>query len=466
MDGHEGAASAVPSTPDPRSQMTRTKPLLAGVAAAVAVATALLGGVLADDSPSGRGFADRPTAAVQADRQLLDQLLRGIAREDTRSYVRRLERRLAGGGGDADTLTLLGFAYQQRARETADPTYFGLSEQALRRAGRAGADAGLITTGLASLAVSRHRFGEALVLARDALRSDPQNATAYGALGDALANLGRYREAFKAFDRMAELSPSIASYARIAQARELLGRPGAAAEAASLALELSTEVPEHVAATHVQLGNIHFNAGRLADAHRAYSEALEELPGYLRAEAGLARVEAASGRYGPAAERLQRVVSALPFPEYAILLGDTLRAAGRPAAARRAYGLVQTIERLLEANGVRTELQTALFDLDHGRRLADALGRSRLAHRASPSIQSADVLAWALLRNGRCSEAQPYSRQALRLGTQDALAFFHRGMIERCLARRDTARASFRRALEINPYFSLLWAPVARRYVA
>jgi tetratricopeptide (TPR) repeat protein len=446
--------------------MTRTRILLATVAAAAAAATALLGGVLGDASPSASARAGRALAAVQADQQLLGQLLSEIALDDTRSYVRRLEDRLTAGAGDADTLTLLGFAYQQRARETADPTYFERSEQALRRAGRAGADAGLVTTGLASLAVSRHRFRDALGLARDALRSDPENATAYGALGDALANLGRYREAFRAYDQMAELSPSIASYARVAHARELLGRPDAAADAARLALELSTNVPEHVAATHVQLGQIHFNAGRLADARRAYAQALERLPGYPRAEAGLARVEAASGQYGRAARRLQKVVSTLPFPEYAILLGDTLRVAGRPAAARRAYALVQAVERLLDANGVRTELQTALFDLDHGRQPADALERSRLAYRTSPSIQSADVLAWALFRNGRCREAKQYSREALRLGTRDALAFFHQGMIERCLGRGDAARASFRRALSINPHFSLLWSSVAARYAA
>jgi len=36
-------------------------------------------------------------------------------------------------------------------------------------------------------------------------------------------------------------------------------------------------------------------------------------------------------------------------------------------------------------------------------------------------------------------------------------------MVERCLGRSDAARTTFRRALEINPYFSLRWAPVARR---
>jgi hypothetical protein len=40
--------------------------------------------------------------------------------------------------------------------------------------------------------------------------------------------------------------------------------------------------------------------------------------------------------------------------------------------------------------------------------------------------------------------------------------FFHRGSIERCLGHPAAARAWFRRALELNPSFSLLHAPIAR----
>jgi tetratricopeptide (TPR) repeat protein len=120
----------------------------------------------------------------------------------------------------------------------------------------------------------------------------------------------------------------------------------------------------------------------------------------------------------------------------------------------------------LNANGVKTDLEIALFQVDHGIALPHALARARLAHAERPSIDGADVLAWALARNGRCAEALPYSQAALRLGTQDALKFFHRGMIERCLGHAPAARAWFRRALTLNPRFSLLWTPVARRLAA
>jgi hypothetical protein len=36
-------------------------------------------------------------------------------------------------------------------------------------------------------------------------------------------------------------------------------------------------------------------------------------------------------------------------------------------------------------------------------------------------------------------------------------------MIERCLGRTASGDAFLRRALALNPHFSLLWAPVARQ---
>ena len=44
--------------------------------------------------------------------------------------------------------------------------------------------------------------------------------------------------------------------------------------------------------------------------------------------------------------------------------------------------------------------------------------------------------------------------------------FFHRGYAERCAGRPEVARRWFVRALDLNPHFSLLWAPVARKAVA
>jgi tetratricopeptide (TPR) repeat protein len=439
--------------------MRGRRALIAIGAAGTAAAALLLGGVLS----SSRSPDPAKAAPSAADSAAVTRLLDGLSTGDTAAYVRKLERRVAARAGDADALTFLGLAYQQRARETGDPAFYSLSAEALRRASAAGGRSALIALGRASLANTRHRFKEGLTLARLAVGLDPESGSAYGALGDSLLNLGRYKAAFAAYDRMAVLTPGIASYSRVAAARELLGRPAAAVEAIDLAAEADrSPVPEHVAWALVQLGNVRFNMGRLALAARAFRDALRRFPGYVHAEAGLARVEAAEGRYGSAVSRLRHVVRVLPIPGYVILLGDVLHASGRAAAARREYALVDAIERLFEANGVRTELQTAVFDLDHDRNVAAALGRARAAYAAAPGVYQEDALAWGLLRAGRCREARAHSAAALRLGTRDALLIFHRAMIERCLGS-PSAGSWFRWALAVNPHFSLLWAPVARR---
>ncbi len=96
---------------------------------------------------------------------------------------------------------------------------------------------------------------------------------------------------------------------------------------------------------------------------------------------------------------------------------------------------------MLAANGVKTDLETAVYFADHGIRPAESVELARLAQRERPSITGDDGLAWALERDGRCQEALGYSMNALRLGTQDASLFFHRGMIERCLGTRRRCEA-------------------------
>ena len=429
--------------------------LIGSGAAVVTALTVLLGGVFATDpaaKPPGRS-----APAVLAERAFA-----GFSPGNTEAEILRLEDEARAGGG-ARAYALLGLAYQQRARETADTRDYARSERALRAALERDRANVYALGGLGSLALSRHRFGEALAYGRRAQRPAPTTARTYGVIGDALVELGRYDEAFRAYERMAALKPGLSSYARISHARELRGdRPGAV-RAMELAIDAAGSQPEPLAWARVQLGKLHFSRGRLGAAAREYRAALAAFPGYVQALDALARVEAARGRRGRAIELEREAVERSPLPELVGYLGDLYRAQGRPRLAREQYGLAGAIERVLVATGVKTDLETALFHVDHGLRLDAALQRARRAQRERPSIQADDVLSWALARTGRCGEAQRFSRRALRLGTLDAPTYFHRGMIERCLGNGDEARTWFRRALALNPHFSLLWSPVARR---
>jgi tetratricopeptide (TPR) repeat protein len=429
---------------------------LVGIAAvAVAAVAVLFGGLLSGSKAGARGTATRPEVAA-------DRLVGGFSPGDTAAYVAQLERRVAADTADVQSLVLLGLAYQQRVRETGDPSFYPRSGHALTRAARLDSENALAATGLAALAASRHRFEDARALAGRARQLAPASAGPLGVLGDVLVELGRYRQAFAAFNRMAALKPSLASYSRVSYARELLGDPRGAIAAMNLAVEAGEGTAEPAAWSLVQLGNLYFDTGRLAPAEHAYREALTRFPGYVHAEAALGRVAAARGHFGAAAKLYRRAVERLPLPQYEGALGDVLHRTGRDAEAEVAFGTVGAIERLLVANGVRTELETALFDLDHDRRLSSALARARVAYDTRKSIEGEDVLSWALYKNDRCEEARSHSKRALRLGTRDALKIFHRGMIEICVGHRGTGRSFIRHALAIDPYFSLIYGPVAR----
>ena len=424
--------------------------------AALAVTATLFGGAFR----SGDAASLRSAPPLAGER-----LQTGFAAGDTQTLVERLQAAVRGNPLDGKSAALLGLAYQQRARETGDPTYYAKSEAALHDALRVDSRDLTATGGLGSLALSRHRFREALALGRRAVALSPSTARSYGIVGDALVELGRYHQAFAAFDTMARMKPSLASYARVSYARELLGDQGGALEAMNLALDAASGA-EPEAWTRVQLGKLYWNRGRRGAAAAQYRAALRLFPGYAYALDALAQVEGARGHFRQAIALERRAVDVAPLPQYVAYLGDLYDLSGHPAAASRQYGLIGAIEQLLVANGVKTDLETALFDVDHGIRPRHALGLALLAHADRPSIEGDDVLGWALARNGRCAKALAYSKRALRLGTKDALKYFHRGMIERCLGRSAEAREWFSRALALNPHFSLRWAPIARRYAS
>ena len=186
-------------------------------------------------------------------------------------------------------------------------------------------------------------------------------------------------------------------------------------------------------------------------------------PDYYLALDGMAQVQASLGHLQSAIAFEHRAVDQVPLPQQVGFLGDLYRVTGNHVEASREYALIGVIEKMLAANGVKNDLDIALFDADHGIALRHALTLARKGYVDRPSIFGDDVLGWVLARNGRCGAALAYSKRSLRLGTQDALKFFHRGWIAACLGDRAGAATWYRRALALNPRFSVLWTPVAQK---
>ena len=149
----------------------------------------------------------------------------------------------------------------------------------------------------------------------------------------------------------------------------------------------------------------------------------------------------------------QDVVARQPLPEYLTELGELLTHLGRTDEADAQFDVVRTTITLLNASGVGTDLETALFEADHGS-ADEALTQARAEWERRTSVHVADAYAWALHRTGRDAQALPIARAATRLNSPEAKFWIHRGTIEASLGMTDAARTHLRRGLATDPGLS------------
>jgi tetratricopeptide (TPR) repeat protein len=364
---------------------------------------------------------------------------------------------------DWQSYSQLGLAYLQKARETGDPAYYQKVETSLDKVLEYQPDDYVTVSGMGALALARHQFHSALEWGEHARQINPERTYAYGVIADSQIELGQYADAVETLQTMVDLRPDMSSYSRISYLRELHGDTEGALEMMQAAVEGGTPNLESTAWTRTQLGNLYFNMGNLDQAEFEYQVTLNERPGYIYALAGLGRVRAAQGQLDQAIELFTEATNVMPLPEFVIALGDFYQANGQQELAHQQYELVGAIEQLYRANGVDMDMEIALFNADRDKDLEANAERARAAYANRPSIHAADVLAWALYKTGRYEEAKSYSEEALHLGTRDALKLFHAGMIAYQLGEKAQAKGYLELALEINPYFSVLYSVEAEK---
>lgn len=377
----------------------------------------------------------------------------------TDGLVALLQERLSAGPPYSGLFAQLGAAYLQRARETGDPNYYPKAEAVLRRALELDSKNSDATNAMGALALARHQFREALAWAEQARSLNPYSASSYGVAGDALVELGRYPEAFQAFQEMVDRRPDLSAYSRVSHARELAGDITGAIAAMTAAVNAGGPVGESVAWARVHLGNLYWTyQGDLRRSEEQYRRALLSRPDYAPALSGLAQVAAARGDMEEALKQARRAASLMPSPEHVILLRDLLCTAGFSEEALRQDALVRAIDQLARAAGVDTDLEIALFEADLGERPNAALDAASRGYMARPSIKAADTLAWALFTSGRVEGARTLIQRALSLGSQDPLTHYHAGKIALASGDPEGAAAHLRVALTANPHFSLRYA--------
>ena len=414
-------------------------------AGALALIAAALAGAAGARTLRGTPLPPLP-AAVPAEMAELE-----VRRRDIALFERRAGEDPYSGGDRAR----LAYLYLQRARETGDYADFRRAE------GQARASLALRQTrngsarlALASSLLAQHRFAEARTAAEALVAADPDQPSFRALLAEIQMELGDYAAARASFGRLAAHEDELAVAPRLARWDEIQGRTVEARNrlyAARARAAARGDLPrEQLAWFHLRVGDFELRAGRLRHAERALREGLAVEPGDARLYAGLARVEAARGRWRRVLEYGARAGGRADLATLA-LMGDAHAALGESARAEAMYARV---EAGYAASPEPYARQWTQFRLDHGRALPQTLALLAAEARGRPDVLGQDMLAWALYLNGDLAAARQASRRALALGTREASFSFHAGMIERALGNPDGARTHLRRALRINPRFA------------
>lgn len=390
----------------------------------------------------------------------------GLAERDIQISV--WKKALSADSQSAIALGQLAGLYMQRGRESGDESNYFEAEGYARRsvAERTNRNGASFVT-LASALLAQHRFVEADSVVTALVRLEPDIPQYRSMLGEIKLELGDYDAARLAFDSMYARRTHLSIAPRLARWMELNGNSTGARKLLRAALDDAKsrrDIPrEQIAWFYLRVGDIELRNGRTRAARTAFTDGLALEPDDYRLLAAMARLEAADGHPGKAIEYGERAMEIKLDPATLGTIGDAY-AARRDTA--RADEYFRTMEVAVSGQPGAFHRAWSLFLLDHGRRTADVLANVRAELETRKDVYGYDLLAWALYRSGRFADAAVAMKQAMRLGTQDAMLFYHAGMIEHAAGNEAMARSFLQRAIQINPQFHPTQPQEAREVLA
>lgn len=397
-------------------------------------------------------FREARQASAAAGPRALPVSTPGTSRAELTSTVTGMSARLAADPGNAAAVVSLANAMIRLQRVNNDGRAVITAEEHLRAFLSRKPAHYEARRMLAAVLLSQHRFAEAIKEANKTMAADPRDAWNYGAAGDGYVELGDYARAFDAFDRMGQLQPGPASYARTAYALELKGDLDGALEYMRRAAEgTSPNDPESQAWHYAQIGDLLLQLGRLARARIEFERAEATFPGHPMAVAGLARIRTLDGDLEAARLMLQAQLARTTTPDLASAVAELSMGLGEATTADQYYQMAEQIERAAWGNGLRQPQVLARILSERPGRSAEAVSLAEEAARTRTDIMTMDTLAWAYFRNGQLADARKASEQALRTGTRNARIRCHAQTIAEAATSLARAPAATRQCLEWHP---------------
>ncbi len=353
-----------------------------------------------------------------------------------------------------------GDALMQLAREKVDPHDVVPAEKCYKRALSLNEKDPGATIGMAWIAGSRHQFPLSIEWAEKGIALMPRDNRSHGLIGDAYVELGEYDKAFDAYQKMLDIRPDITSYSRGAHLLYLTGDTRKAFFLMASAINAGTADGEDSAWCRAQLGEMLFETGALLPAETALKTAMKLKPNNYFVLTAMGKVQSARGNTKEAIALLEKAVAVSPQHAALAALYENYVAAGRTADAEKTFTAIETAAQHHKTHGNADSFYLARFYADAGKKLPEALAIVQ-SKTETPNPVDADTAAWVYYKNGKYAEAKKYIDIALKKIAPDAARLYHAGMIYEKADSPFEARKYLGRAINKNPQFSPVHAPLA-----
>jgi tetratricopeptide (TPR) repeat protein len=322
---------------------------------------------------------------------------------------------------------------------------------------------------LAAVELTEHRFHAALSRVKSIERWDAGDDNVIIREAGLELEIGDTAAARRALDRVARKNRSdawnvvqshdLAITGHLAQARELFVSPTAYANA-------EFDAPAQSRAWYyVHTGEMAFDAGDIAAAEAAETQALAIYPDDADAQRVRARIECGHAEWRACLSDAIASSARVPYPETLGFIVDARRALGDEAGARAAHDEIRVIERLGDSTHIADRL-LAMYDADHHVDTGEAYRLALTDRAARDDVYAEDTLAWAAASDGRWQVARRAIARAQASGIQNAGVAYHAGVIAQHDGDLARAGADFRIALAQNSSFNAAQAADARTRLA
>lgn len=377
-----------------------------------------------------------------------------------RQAIAFYEKRLTEDPESALDMAQLAALNLEEGRMSTDERAFVKAESLARRSlgerrRKNGRSAALLVNAL----LAQHRFSEAHDVARELVDREPDEPAYRALLAETLMEVGDYEQAIGQLGAVRERRTDLGIAPRFARWAELTGQTAEARRILQRAREDAASRPDLTAEQRawfgLRLADLELRHGNLRSAAAVIKESLHEAPDDWRLILARARLEAAHGSWRKAARSAEDIIAAVPSPDAFALLATAQRELGNAAEAE---ALDLALEGIVASQSGMIHRSWALTLLDRERNVASIVALAAADTLVRHDIHTLDLLAWALHRAGRSTDALPLARRVMQPGSTEPMLRFHAGMIE--LAAGDTVVARHHLLLALGRVRALSTAQV------